>query len=85
MREIEPRPMAGYSYAVISANVQETRDGSTTDMVQTWLIPMEMTMRDAMTFILGDNNTHPKGRFTLSVPEELPFTPKSNQQNAEPT
>jgi len=35
--------MAVYSYAVISANVQETRDGSTTDMVQTWLIPMGMT------------------------------------------
>jgi hypothetical protein len=77
MKEYEPKPMTGYAYAVVSANVQETRDGTTTDNVRTWLVPMGMTMRDAMTFIIGDKNTQPKGRFTLSVPEELPFTPES--------
>lgn len=85
MIEYEPKPMAAYTYAVVSATILETRDGTTTDSVRTWLIPMGMTMRDAMTFIIGETNTLPKGRFTLSVPEELPFNPESKQETAHET
>lgn len=76
MKEPTPKPMSGYKYAVISCVVQETVGDKTTEMARAWLIPMGMSFRDAMTNIIGETNTLPEGRFTLSVPEELPFDPK---------
>lgn len=71
----EPKSINGYQYAVLSVERAEGNESVGTQWQDTHLVPLGMSLRDAVKHIFGETLNWPKGRVTITIPETLPFDP----------
>lgn len=65
--------IGGYKYAVIIVDRAEGNGEVGTQWQDTYLVPMDMPLRQAFGQMFGENPfKRPNGRITISVPENLP-------------
>jgi hypothetical protein len=80
MSEIKPREtFGGYQYAVLSISRAEGNEQVGTTWHQTALVPLDMPLREALTFLFKGAATWPHGTVAITVPETLPFTPSKDE------
>lgn len=58
--------------AVVTVDRAEGNESVGTEWQQTYIVPLDMTVRDALKQMFGDPINMPKGRVCLTVPETLP-------------
>jgi hypothetical protein len=58
--------------AVVTVDCAEGNESVGTQWQDTFIVPLDMTLRDALKQMFGDDIAMPKGRVCLTVPATLP-------------